>query len=552
MSLVIPLSVRLQTPRADRHVTAEVRDLTFREVIPGGYASIQIDLDRPLSVQPDEIAYYGKVVVYDARNGTVVAEGRLEDPGRGVGSDGQIWQLVAIGPSAHASDRTVPLIYVDRDMSRWTPVEVAACPAGQTRTGDDMSAVFPGEPVLSLLIPNGTPVTSTTYVGHGYLPISRAGQKIARFDWRWIAGRTTTSLRLQAYARDTATWAGTFTKVRDEAASVAAGGFAPKLIGTDWTASKDACDIRLAWTGGTSQVGDDVTWGAWAGLVVQATRFNKAGAELLTGASYPNNTILASDVVADLLGRLLPAYDGAGAVIDATSYPIEQLAYPDGITPAGVLSDLMKLEPDYFWAAWESNAAGKYRAEWRQWPSFVRYEADAVDGFDSPGSADGLWNAVRVRYKDAAGEIRTVRRVTSVPELDAVGITREGFLDLGDDIGTADDSTRAGDKWLAEHQHAPNAGTLTVARRVLDLVSGRMVEPWEIKAGNLIRVRGVLPRPDALNATTRDGVTVFKIVEKVYRASAAAATLSLDSYPATLARQVAELQQRRRTTSRRR
>lgn len=540
MSLTIPLAVRLQTSRSTRHVTAEVRDLQFREVIPGGFASIQIDLSRPLTLQPDEIAYYGKLVVYDARNGTVVCEGRLEDPGRSAGDSGQVWQLVAIGPSAHAMDRAVPLIYVDKDMSRWTPVEVTACPDGQVRVGDDMT-IFPGEPSMTAQMPNGTPVTATTYIGRAYLPISRAGQKVARHDWQWDAGRTTVDLRLRAFARDTATWASTFTQIRDHAGNTAGAGLSPKVIGTDWTAGKDAVDVRLAWVGATTSVGDDVTWGAWAGMVVQGTRYDKSGNELLTAASYTANTVLASDIVADVLGRLLPAYDGANASVAVTSYAIEQLAYPDGVTPSAVLADLMKLEPNFYWAAWEANAAGKHRFEWRSWPTTVRYEADTIDGFDSPGSADGLWNAVRVRYRDAAGEIRTVRRTQTVAELDAAGLTREELLDNGDVLGRLD-ATQVGDQFLAEHLHPPNAGTLTVARRVLDLQTGRMVEPWEIRAGHLIRVRGVMPRVDALNATTRDGSTVFRIMEKAYQASRAAATLSLDSYPQTVARVLADLQ----------
>lgn len=549
MTLAIPLAVRLVTSRADRHVTGEVRDLVVRDTAPGGFASIQISLDRPLTLQPDEIAYYGRVIVYDARNGSIVCEGRLEDPGRGAGDDGQIWHLVALGPAAHTLDRTAPLIYVDKDLTRWTPVEVAACPDGQVRTGDDMT-IFPGEPSMTVEMPNGTPVTSSTYVGRAYLPLSRASQKLARVDWRWTSGRTTASLRLQAYARDTATWSTTFTLIRNESASTAGGPGTPKLIGTDWTAGKNAVDIRLAWTGGTTTVGDDVTWGSWAGMVVQGTRYSKSGAELLTAVPYPTNTILGSDVVADLLGRLLPAYDGANAIIDATTYAIEQLAYPDPVTPNAVLNDLMQLEPDFYWAAWESNAAGKHRFEWRAWPTVIRYEADVIDGFDSPGSADGLYNAVVVRYKDAAGEIRTVRRVLAVPELDAAGITREGSIDLGDTMGTAADATRAGDQWLAQHQHAPNAGTLTIRRPVLDLIAGRMVQPWEIRSGNLIRVRGVLPRVDALNATSRDGVTVFRIAEKTYQASRAAATLALDSTPATVAHAIAELRAQPRTRRR--
>jgi hypothetical protein len=56
-----------------------------------------------------------------------------------------------------------------------------------------------------------------------------------------------------------------------------------------------------------------------------------------------------------------------------------------------------------------------------------------------------------------------------------------------------------------------------------------MVQPWEIRAGNLIRVRDVTPRIDSLNATDRNGVTVFRVYAVDYDASSNTATLELDS-----------------------
>jgi hypothetical protein len=318
------------------------------------------------------------------------------------------------------------------------------------------------------------------------------------------------------------------------------------VIGTDWTAGRDVPEVRIQWTGAGTTINDDVTWGAWAGLVILATRYGVDGAELLTGASYGASTVLAHQAVADLLGRLLTQYDGVGATIANTSYAIEQLAYPDGVTPAKVLGDLMALEPAYYWAAWEPNTAGKYRFEWSAWPTSVRYEADLVDGYESQSSADGLYNAVRVRYLDESGAVRTVRRTQSVPELTAAGITREGFLDLSDTTGSKTNAERAGDQWLADHLTPPNAGRLRIARPILDLAGGRMAHPWEIRPGALIRVRGIQPRPDALNppAQGRDGVTIFRIVSTEYRASDAAAVLELDSYSPTTARALADLARR--------
>jgi hypothetical protein len=274
-------------------------------------------------------------------------------------------------------------------------------------------------------------------------------------------------------------------------------------------------------------------------MLVDAT-----GADITTG--YSSDTILAHEVVADVVGRLLPRYDGAAAAIATTAaFGIEQLAYPDGVTPARLLDDLMLLEPAYYWAAWERLPSGKHRFEWVAWPTSVRYEADVTDGFASVGGAADLYNSVQVRYLDAAGEIRTVRRTQTVDALTAAGLTREAYVDLGDEAGvTATQAQRAGDQWLAEHRYPPNAGTLTLGRPVIDLLTGRMAQPWEIRPGTLIRVRGVLPRVDALNQSGRDGVTVFRVVAVTYRASTAAAELELDQYPATVSRALADLQSR--------
>jgi hypothetical protein len=250
--------------------------------------------------------------------------------------------------------------------------------------------------------------------------------------------------------------------------------------------------------------------------------------------------------VEDLLGRLLTEYDGANATVATNTYAIDQLAYPDGTTPAKVLDDLMLLEPGYFWQATDRNSAGKYKFEWKAWPTTVRYEADVNDGYRSTGSADGLYNAVTVRWKDEGGKFRTTPRTQTVPELD---FTRSAYIDLGDEVSSSTNAVQAGDQLLAEHATAPNAGSLTVARPIYDRTRNTLVMPWEIEPGNLIRVRGIQPNPNSLNVTGRDGITVFQIVGKDYDTSSASATLELDSYSPTVARALAALSGRGGTRS---
>lgn len=539
MSLPIPLTVRLVTSRRDIHVTRDLRGLTIREVVPGGFASCRISLDRPLSLQPGEIAYFGKVYVYDSRTGVTVWEGWLEDPGRGVAGDGQVWDLTAMGPSAHAQDRTIPIVYVDRNLNSWGRIPDTIKGMETVQDSDTNS-----DPGWRMQIRNGTVVAGSTNLGGiENLLTDRANQGIARISLVHDMGNSDPAWLMRMIIRaDFGIGGGT--TILDQSWSTTAAA-TTKVVGTDWTgAGQDNLQIQIRRTSGVT-VTDDATWQLVTSVIVRAIMFGASGSELTAAADYTVDTVYAHEVVADLIGRLLNKFDGANASIATTSFAIEQLAYPDGITAHGVLADLMRFHPTFFWAAWESNSAGLHRFEWSEWPTKIRYEAAAADGYDGPSSGHDIYNAVRVRYKTPDGLISTVRRTQTVTALSDVGRTREAFIDLGDEVGgTVTNANRAGDQFLAEHATPRNAGRLTVARPVLDLLYGRMVQPWEIRAGTLIRVRGVLPRVDALNVTGRDGVTVFRVVARQYDAASATATLELDAWPLTTARIAGDLLRR--------
>lgn len=524
----IPLSVALISDRAVRRVTREVRDLTVRDVVPGGHASCVAPLHRPLAIQPDEIAYYSRMVVTDDYTGETIFDGRLEDPARTAGPDGQIWELTALGWSAHAQDRTVPLLYADKDYGRWVPTDRSKT----LRLSSDLDSA--DEPGLLMQFDTGASIAVAIHGGYQHRTVREVGQKLARVSVRYDMGVSGAGAKLRMDLFPSATNA-----MRVDWTTTAAS--ASRVVGTDWTLGDDVVQLKFERAVGPVTAGAD-DWIRLDRLAVRTVLMDATGAEITTG--YTADTVLAHEVVRDLVGRLCPKFDGSSIVATAT-HPIDQLAYYAGATARQVIDDVMKFEPGHYWAVWERLASGLYRFEWTEWPTQVRYDADVLDGYSSTGSGDGLYNAVRVGWRDVNGQPRQTQRTSTVPELTAAGITREAPLDLGDEIGSLANAQRAGDQFLAEHAAAPNAGRLTIGRAVLDRIAGRMVQPWEIRPGHLIRGRGILPRGDALNASTRDGVTVFRVVSRTFTASRGVAELELDTYSLSTAQALATLQRQR-------
>jgi hypothetical protein len=537
MTLSMPLTVRVVTSRVDSDITAQVRDLTFRSQIPGGFASASFTLTRPLDITPSDIEYYASVYVYDARNGNTVWEGRLEDPGRTAGSDGETWAITAMGPSAHAQDRTYPIIFLDSLLDLWKRSHYSSKNAYMdTSQADPVVTGIDDLECLTVHANEGSPVTTSWAGDWIYRQIHYANQKLGRVRAGHVEGGASANYSVTIVNRvgygtspgaiDANNWAVT-----------------PQILSgtpssTNWTLSDDVTSIRVA-RNISNTTANDLAWCDIFTTRIRSLLKNPDGSDITAGSAYTLNVIQPVDVVGDLLGRYLTKYDGANATLVDSGVPIYHLRYPDGTTASQIFDDLAVFDPQYYWAAWETNpATGKWRFEYRGWPTTVRYEADTFDGFDSPGSADDLYNEVCVRYLNEHGTVITTRVTQTVQVLADAGLTRCAYLDVSDEIGSPENASHIGTNFLLEHQTPPNAGTLTVARPILDLDTGRMIQPWEIRPGNLIRVRGVLPRIDALNPVDRDGVTVFRVISMEYSASTAAATLELDSYARSITRAV--------------
>lgn len=552
MSVPEALSIRLRTgtsasPIRDVFITDQVDDLVFGSTSPGGYNTCTMTLHRPLNLTPNEVAQFGRVYIYSARTGKVVWEGRLQDPGRSVsGSDGENYSLAAVGGLAHLQDDNRQMYYIDTDPGHWDQIDVAT-PAAQVNAIADTGATGGGSetPALSLRIPYQTPVDpgppSRAVAAHrGF---AQAGLKIGGIQFDWDTGLTAATLVISCYMATDGVGAAdvAFTTTFNTAGGTGVNRVVDPGAGTSsWANGRNKPIFRFHYTGGVGNVSADTWWAQFSNFSVRCMLNTQAGVEQTVG--YGSPWVLASDVVADLLGRQLTAtLDGANANIQTTSYQIEQLSYPDGVTPLQVLTDLVAFELGFTYHVWQTNPANdKFTFEWVPWPTAVTYEADVVDGFDGTASGNTLYNAVAVRWHNR-GTIRVSTRTQTVTLLDNAGLTRTFFMDLGDEASTANNAHQVGDQFLADHLYPVNAGQLTVAVPLVNLQTGLMMQPYEIRPGCLIRLRGVAGFPDSMNNTGRNGSTVFKVVATNYSSANNTCTVDLDAYSASVARALAAL-----------
>lgn len=537
--LQVPLTVRI----GSKHITREVAGLSFREEAVGGITDITLRLARPLSKFDPDLAAFATVTIYDKRSAEAIAQGRLTDTGRSAGGDGQTWDVTAFGPAVSVNDIEFPYIPIDTRLDTFVKSNSTT---RNVQVDIDERNMDGDTPALRIQAPEGQQVLHTAggVSGVGLTSpwtgdmISRAlrnaGMKLGRFACSWDAGLTDGNYSMRLVTRA----GGGGATNADSTTANTAGGTMSGVVVTDFPNGDDSPSVRVSRTT-TSIPGAETHWFHFYDITVRALLLDATGAEITTG--YSANYALAHEVVNDLLGRVLTQFDGANATVDPSgTYQIDQLAYPDGVTAGKVLEDLMALEGGYRWTTGPDGAFS-----WEPWPTTVRYEATLEDGGSFPTTAQELYNQVTVRWRNAAGATKTASVTSTNTLLDNAGILRSKIIDAADEIGSSAAATQLGTNFLAEHTYPPNAGSLTVNRPIRDLETGRMVLPHEIRAGELIRVRGVEGYPDALNASTNDGQTVFRIWSKAYNSDSDSATLELDTYSRTTANALGLLMTRR-------
>lgn len=307
-----------------------------------------------------------------------------------------------------------------------------------------------------------------------------------------------------------------------------------------WNSStRYAPNLYLAW----QRINTQVTIGAdsalfWSNLAVFHRRYNYAGG-LVNTITTP--TLTVRGVVHDLMGRgfsSLVEFD-QNRVADGTAWNtvVDHAAWWDGVSAREVLEFCVAKAPGMWWGIFEPGPSGLPKFEIGRWDGPVRYVIDpSVADVKLSGGTGDLANRALVRYVGVifkkAKTIWVAEVRANIKGLSESGIDRTMMVDLtGEGLMTPEDARIRGLAALAKAAKAKTAGSVTVSGPILDLIEGRMVEPWEVRGGAAAYIADAtssFSRAPSTAAVGADGESIFRIQAVSYDISSNSATLSLD------------------------
>lgn len=548
---LVPLAVYIENARYKGMLTGFLHQPpTCKFSDPGGMVSAKFIVDQWLGVRSDILMPYSRVKFFNKQNGDVVFEGDTSHAGRSASEDGSLLEINVEGGVARMSDWSGPRIWADTDLSAF--VKTITSVVGSTvQPGDDKG--LSANEALNLSFNSDQHVETNFRCEAGYFRMRESGQEIGRFNYSWDGGHTSGSPGWLVRSIVTPP----STAVRSQVLNVSGSGPSGAVTGISYTDGANVLYLQLIWTSGSSNTGSsgaEIVWASFMNVQLVARLKTKAGS-FIAGANY-NDYIRADQVWEDMLGTelLSASFDGTNAIIDlGTGYQIDQLAYPDGVTPQQVADELMKFELGCTYLVGASNILNnKYTIRWMSRTELPRYEFMVwVDDYSSGAQDVDQFDVAVARWKSPGGLIKQTVTTQSIPEMTAVGRSRRIYQDLTDTTSSANNAAQANTVLLNDHRFPTNGGKLVVSRRVVDLFTGRTVEPWEIQPGYVARVSGMNPNRDALNSSPRNGSTLCRIVTNEYDGAAHAASLDLDSEPWSMFRAIAVANARKTPPQRR-
>ena len=231
-------------------------------------------------------------------------------------------------------------------------------------------------------------------------------------------------------------------------------------------------------------------WMAWHGLAVSGVRLDKNGQPYAS----PATSVLASEIAADLVGRLPSIIDPDASFLPTSDFPMSTADWRDADSVGAILDDLLLVHSDWMWQLRRTGPDGRAGLAFMPRPTTPRYVLPATStSLDLVGSSDSLADRVTVTWVDWKGRRRSRQLVASKAEYPDVAEMTQPVeaddVDLGSSLEssistpTAAMAERVGRQVLDRVARKRRSGTARVTGPVLDLEAGRWVEPSEMEAG---------------------------------------------------------------------
>jgi hypothetical protein len=469
-----------------RRYTHRVTDIVMRTEFPGGGKYITFDIPMAMYEADDvNLALRSRVYVSDARTARVVAEGRIADVSKVTSEEGQMMRVTAWGPKVHATEQSAPVIYLDTRASSWDMSD-ATTQAGSAAEMEDVDDA--GESLgWWLRFDTGNTVTTSDKVHIDYRQLYFADQSIARITGTYRWGLTDGSYRFTGRSRHQI--GSPFWWYRSTAANGGSVNFDDRmdlgpLVGHQL--------LRLGFERlDTSTTATQTHWVKVYNLKVWGLRYTASGLPDTNRDNYLSTSPYDWHIVEDVLGRLLPDFDGANAQVQKLNKPMGHFAYLHSATAEQILADVCAATGTMGWTTEPAQYyGGKTNFQYWSVATYPNYEMSLDSPADLPKSITEIYNKVTVRWLDKKGRPRNTVVTRDLPLLGTA--TRQAFIDLGSTLNDAATATTLGNEFLKAHSKPSGGGTVTINRPIKDLWLGEYRQPWEVRpriAGTRIRLR---------------------------------------------------------------
>jgi hypothetical protein len=519
-------------------------DLQFTNTAPGGFEAMNCTLDWPTNTPPVGLLTAATAQVIDRRTAAILWHGHVVDPGYTRTGTGASRKIACQGFQTILDTNAASVGYVDRDQSQWHLARDYK--AGSAQIVDDLSLpphpqdwADPSESVIEMDIPEGSKLYSDprTTMTMTYRPpkYSANHQDIIAIQGSFDG---TNDAAYRVHIR-VATQAGTVQTIMDRDYGGSPVNFRLQLGSGTWTQTGSRVG-QLQWVydgAGMALPAPRDYYLRWGNLAVVLARVDRNGTDVVD----PGVDVTTGDIVHDICGRMLRddlLISSAPSAIERPDTLVEQATFWDGATARQLFEWVAEQEPDYYWAVWEPiygfPGVDRPRFEYRSWLAAPRYIIPpGAARVELAGGADDLASHALVSYQAMNDVLATLVVAGDAPELDAAGIKRMTLVDLTPEGPISAKSAQSkGLSQLRQQNDQRTSGTALVTGPVMDLRTGRMVEPWEIRAGWTVVIADGALRADGGHPYSltgaRDGRTSFRCTSAQYFVGSRGMELALD------------------------